>query len=209
MEDLFSAIAEAAPNAYWIFFTMLLLAGLNIPFSLDLIVISGGVIGSLYVQDHLSRLYLFLLAGCILAGWEAYWLGRILGPRLFTMRPFKNWITPKRVENLKKLHEKFGILLFLIGRFIPGGVRNALFMTSGFCQMPFLKFVLRDGAGCLLSVTALFCLGYFFAENREELFGIFVAYNRLVICLIALLLGTSLLMAIITRRRLRKEGVES
>lgn len=184
---------------------MLLLAGLNIPISLDLIVISGGVLGNLYVQDHLIRLYLFLLAGCILAGWEAYWVGRILGPRLYTMRPFKKWITQQRVEKLKKLYEKFGIFLFLVGRFIPGGVRNALFMTSGLCKMPFLTFILRDAAGCILSVTTLFCLGYFFAEKREELFSFFMAYNKLVISLICLLLATLTAIAIIKRRQLRKE----
>ena len=205
MENLFSAVAQAAPNAYWILFLMLLLAGLNIPISLDLIVISGGVLGNLYVQDHLIRLYLFLLAGCILAGWEAYWVGRILGPRLYTMRPFKKWITQQRVEKLKKLYEKFGIFLFLVGRFIPGGVRNALFMTSGLCKMPFLTFILRDAAGCILSVTTLFCLGYFFAEKREELFSFFMAYNKLVISLICLLLATLTAIAIIKRRQLRKE----
>lgn len=205
MEQIFSFIVETSSNAYWILFVLLLLAGLNVPLSLDLILISGGALGSLHVEDHLMRLYLFLLAGCILSAWEAYWIGRSLGPKLYTLSPFKSVITKERVERLNRLFEKFGIFLFIVVRFIPGGVRNALFMTSGLGKMPFHLFALRDSLGCFFSATALFSLGYFFAEKREALFQLFEASARSVIVLSAIVLLFISLRAIMKKRSIPKE----
>ena len=189
METLYLYLSELAPNAHWIFFLLLLLAGMNIPISLDLILISGGIIGNLYIPDHIVRLYLFLLAGCILAAWEAYWIGRILGPKLYTIWPFSYCITKERVSNLSRYYERYGIIVFIVGRFVPGGVRNGIFMSSGLCNMPFLTFMLRDIPGCILSTLFLFSLGFFFAEKKEELFTFFKAYNEAVIlCAIGIII---------------------
>ena len=37
-------------------------------------------------------------------------------------------------------YKKYGALTLVIGRFIPFGVRNAIFLTSGISKMPFAKF---------------------------------------------------------------------
>jgi hypothetical protein len=52
------------------------------------------------------------------------------------------------MDKVKKFYEKKGVFAFIIGRFIPFGVRNALFMSSGMSRLPFYQFVLWDAIAC-------------------------------------------------------------
>jgi membrane-associated protein len=195
MESLISFICEHSHDAYWILFCLLLLAGFNVPISEDLLLMTGGIISSTCFidpsQSETLYLYAWIYAGCWISAWEAYWVGRLLGPRLYTIKWFSHVITKKRIDNLHYYYEKFGILTFIIGRFVPGGVRNALFMTSGLGKMPFSTFLFRDGIACLISSSTLFYLGRLFGENYHELLHYFKQYELvIVILLIIVILAT-------------------
>ena len=133
MESIFNFICLHIHDAYWILFLLLLLAGMNIPISEDLILLTGGALAStcLETSAQVWHLYFWIFLGCWVSAWEAYWLGRLLGPKLYEIKWFSRFITAKRISALHHYYERFGILTFIVGRFVPGGVRNALFMTSG------------------------------------------------------------------------------
>ena len=167
MESLLSYICENAHHAHWIIFFLLLLAGFNLPISEDILLLGGGAIASACIPDHALRLYIWILLGSLLSAWEAYWIGRLLGPHLFQIRLFKSVVTPHRLEMLRYYYAKFGIFTFIVGRFCPGGIRNALFMSSGLTKMPFYLFILRDGFSCLISTFTLFYMGYQLGQNFD------------------------------------------
>ena len=73
-----------------------------------------------------------------------------------------------------------GIFTLIVCRFLPFGIRNALFLTSGMRGMFFGKFALRDGLAALLSTTVLCKLGYTFGANDEPLLGYIKNYEHLV-----------------------------
>lgn len=177
METIFSYICEHADHAHWIIFSLLILSGLNLPISEDIMLIGGGVIASTCIPEHALRLYLWIFLGCYLSAWEGYWLGRLLGPRLYHIPLFKKIITPRRLRLLRSFYTKFGIFTFIVGRFCPGGIRNALFLSSGLTKMPFHLFILRDGVACLLSSSVLFNIGYHFAENFDHIVYYFHRYT--------------------------------
>src|SRR5690348_4166687 len=135
MESILHFICENSHNAHWIIFLLLMLAGFNVPISEDLMLLIGGIISSTCFVDPTNfdtlYLYIWIYFGCWLSAWEAYWVGRLLGPKLYDIKWFSHVITLKRIERLHHYYEKFGIFTFVVGRFMPGGVRNALFMTSG------------------------------------------------------------------------------
>lgn len=170
-------VCAHAPDAYWILFIMLMCAGLNIPFSEDIILLTGGALAATCIPDQKWHLYTWLFFGCWISAWEAYWLGRTFGPKLYNVRWFKRILTPERVSRLHHYYERFGIWTFIVGRFIPGGVRNGLFMTSGLGQMPFLKFIARDGIACLISSYTLFSIGYAFASHYASIADAIRTYN--------------------------------
>lgn len=187
IDSLLQFICAHAEYAHFIFFGLFLLAGINIPISEDLLLLTGGAIVSRCIPDQYLHLYIWMFVGCWISGWEAYWLGRWLGPKLYDIRWFKYIVTKKRIEKLHHYYEKFGIWTFIIGRFIPGGIRNALFITSGMGKMPFPLFALRDFVACLISTNVVFFLGYTFGKHYELLVEYFLRYDKLALLAVAML----------------------
>ena len=177
LESFFSYVCENAHHAHWIIFSLFLLAGFNIPISEDLLMIGGGAIASSCIPEHTLRLYVWILMGCYCSSWETYWIGRLLGPKLYKIRLFSHVITPKRLEMLRYYYAKFGIFTFVIGRFCPGGVRNVLFLSSGLTKMPFHLYVMRDGFAALISSSVLFYLGYIFGVHFDVIIEYFHRYS--------------------------------
>lgn len=188
MESALTFICQNAHDAHWIIFGLLMLAGLNVPISEDILLLTGGAIASTCIPEHTVNLFIWVYLGCWLSAWEAYWVGRLLGPKLYTIKWFSRILTPKRIEKLHYYYEKFGIFTFIVGRFIPGGVRNALFMSSGLGKMPFPVFIARDGLACLISSTTIFTLGFKFAEHYQLIVNYYKKYDLIIIGVIALII---------------------
>lgn len=199
IENLLDLACENALATQCLLLFGILLAGLNVPVSLDLMLLSAGALTS--VCPSVSPVVFFLFVGLTawVSAWEAYWLGRLLGPRLYRIRWFNHVLPQHRVEKLHSYYERFGFLTFIVGRFIPGGVRNALFMTSGLGRMPFLTFILRDLPACFLSCGLIFSLGHLFADHYKTIVHYFVVYNRIVILAI-FVLGVSLFLLAFLRK---------
>jgi len=188
MESIINFACAHAQSAHWFFFLLLLLGGLSFPISEDLILLTSGAIASTCIPDKTLFLFLWIYFGCWMSAWIAYSVGRFFGPKLYDIRWFRHIITPAHVEFLHSYYEKFGIFTFIVGRFIPGGVRNALFMTSGLGKMPFLTFILRDGFACLISSSVLFSLGYYFGTNYQLVIHYIKTYNEIFIGIIILII---------------------
>ncbi|MGZ3633231.1 MAG: DedA family protein [Parachlamydiaceae bacterium] len=190
MESMLMYICEHADQAHYIFFGLIMLAGFSVPISEDVMLLMAGAIGTLCGHEiqTIIHLYIWVFFACWLSAWEAYWMGRFLGPKLLTWRWFSHVLTPQRLEKLKGHLQRFGILTFIVGRFLPGGIRNALFMTSGLTKMPFSLFVLRDTGACLLASATLFYVGHLFGANFHAILSGFKTYQEVVfgILLVAL-----------------------
>ena len=65
----------------------------------------------------------------------------------------------------------------MVGRFIPFGVRNCLFLTAGLVKMHFGKFLLSDGIACVLSNTILFTLAFTVGKNYHSLISLLKIFN--------------------------------
>ena len=95
---------------------------------------------------------------------------------------FARNLPPKKMEKVQKFLEEYGILTLIIGRFIPFGVRNTMFMTSGMSKMNPYKFAFADFIACVLTCSSYFDLYYRFGEQMVELikrfnmliFGLFI-----------------------------------
>ncbi len=168
--ETITAFIEAHVNyAHWVTFGLLILAGLNVPISEDLLILVSGVLASTVVPENLWKLFFAVFLGAYLSDWMVYWMGRIWGPSLWRIRWFSRLFKPKRLEQITHYYNRYGVLTLLIGRFIPFGVRNALFVTAGIARMPFRKFLLGDGIACLISNSTLFALAYYCGKNSTSI----------------------------------------
>lgn len=184
MESLIQFITENAPFAHYVLFGLLILAGLNIPISEDLVVIGSGVLASSVIPENGWKLFIAVFLGAYLSDILAYFIGRFLGQRVLASRFFSKFVQPERLVSVYHYYEKYGMLTLFCGRFIPFGVRNCLFITAGMGKMRLHKFLVVDVIACLITTATLFTLSYFFAKNYAALrtsiqwvnFGIFVAF---------------------------------
>lgn len=172
-------ICENSDYAPFIIFGMIMLTGFSLPVSEDLLLLSAGALTSTCEHEtrQIFQLYAVVYLACWWAAWIAYWIGRYFGPKLFALRWFHRLLTPERLGTIKSYIDRFGLLTFVIGRFIPGG-RNALFMATGLTGMPFLRFILLDSVGCLLSSATLFYIGHLFGNNISTIIVTVRAYEK-------------------------------
>lgn len=162
--ELIQSNVELAP---WIIFGLLLLAGFNIPVSEDLMLFLSAWIAAKN-PEKMYALFFAVYAGAYFSDIICYWLGRILGPKLWEIKFFKKMVSLDKVEKISNFYAKYGILTLIFGRFIPFGVRNGLFLTAGLGKMHFGKFAISDWIACTISCTLFFSLYFHFGEMAIE-----------------------------------------
>ena len=170
MHPIIEVIQNNAQYAHWLIFGASLLAGMNIPISIDVLMITTATLAAVVIPASTLKLFLAIFLGCLLSSWITYWIGRKLGTKIIKWPFFSKIFSKKRLSNVKKFHEKRGTMALIIGRFIPFGVRNVLFMSNGMSKMSFSKFILWDGIACAIWSLVCFSLYYVLGKNADVLY---------------------------------------
>ncbi|MBS0624771.1 MAG: DedA family protein [Verrucomicrobia bacterium] len=177
MDSIIQFIFEHATYAHWIVFSALMLAGINVPISEDLMIIFSAVLAATVVPENTAKLFAGVFLGCYISDWVCYWIGRKFGPRLWNIPWFAKTFDRKKLDLIQNYYAKYGFRTLLFGRFIPFGVRNGLFLAAGLGKMPFGKFLLSDGIACICSNTTLFTLAYYGSRNYLALIETLKTFN--------------------------------
>jgi len=140
-----------------------MLAGLCVPISEDLIIITGALI----CQEKPSLLvpiFAATYAGVVISDYFPYILGRYIRKGTIKAKFLTQLFSPRKIVSIHRYLDKYGIFAFIVGRFIPFGVRNTMFMTSGLFGLRLWRFALYDTTAATISVCTLFFLAYHFGE---------------------------------------------
>lgn len=180
MEYLTEWIAHHAPHAHWYFFIAIILAGFNIPLSIDLLVLLAAFIAATIAPENTWILFGSVVFGCYFSAMCSYWVGRLLGLPLSKSKFFSRFIPPERMAKIKQFYDKNGLWALILGRFIPFGVRNCLFMSSGMSKLHFGKFILMDTIACPLWCSVSFYLFFTLGKNYETLWQYLKTFNILI-----------------------------
>jgi membrane-associated protein len=180
MEHLINIITHHAQNAHWYIFIAILLAGFNIPFSADLLILVAAILAATIVPENTWLLFGSILIGCYFSAMCAYWLGRLLGSALCKKKFFLKLISPQRMKKIKLFYDKYGLWTLVVGRFIPFGIRNCIFMSSGMSKVHFGKFILMDALACTIWSSACFYLFYTLGQNYDTVWHYLKTFNLFV-----------------------------
>jgi len=164
--DFVQANVHMAPYA---FFGLLILAGFNLPVSEDLMLLTSALIA---IKNPQLKYELFtgVFLGAYFSDLICYaFFGRFLGKKMFKIKFFANMVSEERLEKVNSFYQKYGVLTLILGRFIPFGVRNALFITAGLGKMNAWKFSLSDFLACTVSCTFFFWLYFTYGESVVDL----------------------------------------
>jgi len=169
MFDIFARVSQYVEYYPFAAFAALMLAGLNIPISEDLIIITGALI----CQGNPSMLlpvFAATYAGVVISDYFPYLLGKYIRKGTIKSNFITRFFSPRKIVKLHRYLEKYGIFTFIAGRFIPFGVRNTMFMTAGLFGLRLRRFALYDTVAATISVSTLFFLAYHFGEAVEKPF---------------------------------------
>jgi len=145
----------------------LLLAGCNIPVSEDLIIISGALLSHEKPSILISNL-IAIYIGVIASDFLVYWIGTRVRKGTAKSGFFSALVPQKAMEKMHNMLDKYGIFTFIVCRFIPFGVRNTLFFTSGFFNLRLRVFALYDIIAAMISVNTLFFLAYILGDEVKK-----------------------------------------
>ncbi|HEX2825621.1 MAG TPA: DedA family protein [Burkholderiales bacterium] len=105
-----------------------------------------------------------------------YWIGRFIGPRLFS-RETSRFLNPQHLARTQGFYERHGGKTVLIARFVPI-VRTFAPFVAGMGRMIYARFVAYAFGGAVLWIGSLVFAGYFFGNLpfvRENLSIVIVA----------------------------------
>ena len=163
-DQLIEYIHQYMEYSPFIIFFALCLAGLNLPVSEDLMLFISAILAS-QRPDYLVPLFVAVYSGAYVSDLIAYGLGRVLGDQLEKFRFLKKMASPDKINKIKSFYDTYGMITLIIGRFIPFGVRNALFITAGISKMNFIKFALADLLAATMTTVSFFYLYHTYGES--------------------------------------------
>ncbi len=159
METIFGFVTTHIHFAPFIICGLLLLAGFFIPVPEDGMLFIAGYLASENPQ-YLIHLFAGVYIGVYLSDLIAYSLGRVLGSNLYQIRFLNRLISKEKIEIMQRYFENHGMKTLIVGRFIPFGFRNAMFLSAGISHMNFYKFAFADWIAATISTTVYFSLYY-------------------------------------------------
>jgi membrane protein DedA with SNARE-associated domain len=121
-------------------------------------------------------------------------MGWKIGPKILKINFFKSIVSVDLRIKISNFYEKYGVWTLIVGRFIPFGVRNGLFLTAGLGKMNPLKFALSDLLACTISCITFFSLYYKFGNKMIE----YVRQGNLIIFFLA---ATTIVFIVINKKR--------
>ena len=205
MDAIISDLMLKTDYLPYIIFGALILSGLNFPFSEDIIIISSALVADANPR-LLIPLYISIYSGVLISDHIAYWIGYRMSHGVKKSSFFSRMISEKKIEVIQKYLHSHGILTFIICRFIPFGVRNALFMSSGLSRMNYKYFTLYDTIAVSINTASLYFLIYFLGISVKKPFKIagYILFTILIITA-----GIIIFKLLILLRDKRKQNQDS
>ncbi len=95
-------------------------------------------------------------AGAALGDWVSYWIGQLLGTRVYHMWPLSRH--PEMIPRAERFVEKWGAVAIFVGRF-SGPLRATVPLVAGIFHMPFWRFQAANVSSALVWAAVLLLLG--------------------------------------------------
>ena len=126
----------------------------------SLLFVSGtlAAAGNMYVHG----LFATLAAASFLGDNTNYWIGRYVGPRVFS-RADSRFLNPRHLARTQRFYEKYGANTIFFARFMPI-VRTFAPFVAGIGRMNYAKFLFYSFSGSVACVGSLTYAGYYFGN---------------------------------------------
>jgi membrane-associated protein len=110
----------------------------------------------------LTLLLFLLIAAAILGDSVNYWLGSLVGPRIFRGENVR-FLNRKHLDRTHEFFERYGAKTIIFARFVPI-VRTFAPFVAGMGQMTYRRFMVYNVVGGIVWVVLFVLGGYFFGS---------------------------------------------
>lgn len=167
--------------------------GLLIGFFLpgDSLLVTAGLFAA---SGHLDlwSLFLFVSLAAIIGDSVGYAIGVHTGPRIFS-RENSLFFHKKHLTTTKEFYDRHGGMTIILARFMPI-LRTFAPLVAGVGKMRYGRFALYNVMGGIGWVVSMISIGYFLGKTIPDI-------DRYIHLIIAIIIGLSLLPAIVTFAR--------
>jgi len=111
---------------------------------------------------NVNYLFVILLIAAVLGDTVNYWIGHMIGPKIFHKENVR-FLKKEYLERTHKFYEKYGGKTIIFARFIPI-IRTFAPFVAGIGSMTYSKFIIYNVAGAAAWV-AMFTYGGFYFGN--------------------------------------------
>lgn len=177
-------LTESNPYFYEAVFALLLLAGLAMPISADLVLLTCGYI-AFKGGARIEILIPCALAGILLSDTIMFQLGKKYGLSLARLWPLKKVMTPERIDRARAGFQEQGYRVVFAARFMPG-IRTAFMFTSGLMRLSYPRFIAHDLAGAAIVVPLTLLSVAWVAGNLDALSPVLKQIQWLVLTLVGI-----------------------
>jgi membrane-associated protein len=126
----------------------------------SLLFVSGALAAS--GNMHVHTLFMLLVAASFMGDNTNYWIGRFLGPKVFS-REGSLLLNPKHLVRTQGFYDRHGGKTVVIARFVPI-VRTFAPFVAGIGRMMVTRFMMFAFGGAVLWIGSLVYAGYFFGN---------------------------------------------
>ncbi|MBY0379341.1 MAG: DedA family protein [Burkholderiales bacterium] len=209
MEILNYLIDFFSTYGYFAVFLVLIACGIGVPIPEDITLIAGGVICALSKTTshllHSEIMSLVALGGVLIGDGTMFFMGRRLGPKVTRVPVIRRIITEKIYSEIQAKVLKYGDKILFVARFLPG-IRAPIYIMAGVShRVSYLKFIIMDGLAAIISVPLLVYIGYFFANDLDEILH-YVKHSEVVIISLASLVVVFIVLYNIRKAKKKKHN---
>ena len=158
-----AGLAQYGP---WALFGVIMLAGVGIPVSEELLIIPAGFL----IERGVLPLWGTLLAawlGVVLADTIWMLIVRRYAHRLLSIRFFRRMFHPRRLLEIKYLMDQHAVWVIIMGRVLPAA-RTPTITAAGLAHMPLGPFLVGECIGAMKSVGWQLFLGWLIAKGLGD-----------------------------------------
>jgi len=141
--------------------------GLVIPGGDYMIFTAGLLCGTQYLDVPLLVLVTAMIAAAVLGDFTGFAKGKWLGPKLFN-KPDAKTFKRSYLEKTKVFYEKYGMLAFITGRFLPV-IRTIIPMLAGASGISLIRFSYMNIIGAVIWIGTLTPMGYYLGKAYPQL----------------------------------------
>ncbi|MFH1224152.1 MAG: DedA family protein [Pseudomonadota bacterium] len=182
LEYITSLVAGSERTGLLIVFIILVACGLGLPVPEDISIIAAGILVSAKATNFATA-FIVCLTGILIGDSTIYWMGRLLGRRLFKLPVLSRIFNSKFMSHGKTALNKYGNKIIFFARFLPG-LRAPIYFFSGTMRVSFTLFLVFDFLAALISVPVWIYLGKIFGENLDFIEKVIKSYKLGAILLI-------------------------